>query len=74
VPVLYVGYGTGLTSDQLYNDTSFQHYWQAYNGGQVTTRGFQLLQKTQKNLGSICYDPDVTQVDGEGDSVLWLAA
>jgi hypothetical protein len=74
VPGLYVGYGTGMTPDQLYNDTSFQHYWQAYNGGQVTTRGFQLLQKTEKKLGSICYDPDVTQVDGEGDSALWLAS
>ena len=74
VPGLYVGYGTALTAGQLYNDTSFQHYWQAYNGGQVTTRGFQLLQKTQKMLDSICYDPDVTQVDGEGDSVLWLAS
>jgi hypothetical protein len=73
VPGLYVGYGTRLTADQLYNDTSFQHYWQAYNGDGVATRGFQLLQKTQKKLGGIEYDPDVTQVDGEGGTMLWLA-
>jgi len=72
VPGLYVGYGTQLSADQLYNNTSFQHYWRAYNGDPVATRGFQLLQKTEKQLGSICYDPDVTQTDNDGDSVLWL--
>jgi hypothetical protein len=72
VPGLYVGYGTQLTADQLYNNTSFQHYWRAYNGDPVATRGFQLLQKTQKTLGAICYDPDVTQADNDGDSALWL--
>jgi len=74
VPGLYVGYGTGLTPDQLYNDTSFQHYWRAYNGGQVTTRGFQLLQKTELTLHGITFDPDVTQLDHEGDAALWLSA
>jgi hypothetical protein len=73
VPGLYVGWNPGLTPDQLYNNTSFQHYWQAYNGTGVSGRGFQLLQKTQKKLGTIDYDPDVTQVDNEGDSALWLA-
>lgn len=73
VPGLYVGWQPGLTPDQLYNNTSFQHYWQAYNGDGVSGRGFQLLQKTQKTLGGIEYDPDVTQVDHEGGSALWLA-
>jgi hypothetical protein len=73
VPGLYVGFGTQLTADQLYNNTSFQHYWRAYNGDPVAARGFQLLQKTQKTLGTICYDPDTTQADNDGDSALWLA-
>ena len=74
VPGLYVGYGTGLTAAQLYNDTSFQHYWRAYNGPQVAGRGYQLLQKTEKTLGAVTFDPDVTQMDNEGDAVLWLSA
>jgi hypothetical protein len=73
VPGLYVGYGTQLTADQLYNETSFQHYWKAYNGDEVAGRGFQLLQKTHKQVGGIDYDPNMTQVDGEGGTVLWLA-
>lgn len=72
VPGLYVGYGTRLTGDQLYNETSFQHYWRAYNGDDVAGRGFQLLQKTQKQLGGIDYDPNVTQMDGEGGTPIWL--
>lgn len=72
VPGIYVGYGTGLTSDQLYNDISFQHYWRAYNGPLVSTRGFQLLQKTEKTLNGITFDPDVTQLDNEGGAALWL--
>ena len=73
VPGIYVGYDTGLTPDQLYNDISFQHYWRAYNGPQVTTRGFQLLQKTQLTLNGVTFDPDITQLDNEGDAALWLA-
>jgi len=73
VPGVYVGYDTMLTPDQLYNDISFQHYWRAYNGPQVTTRGFQLIQKTEKTIDGITFDPDVTQHDGLGDSVFWLA-
>jgi hypothetical protein len=73
VPGIYVGYDTGLTPDQLYNSISFQHYWQAYNGPQETTRGFQILQKTEKTLNGITFDPDITKLDNEGDSALWLA-
>ena len=72
VPGIYVGYDVVLTPDQLYNDISFQHYWRAYNGPEVSTRGFQLIQKTQKILDGIEYDPDVAQTDGMGDSALWL--
>lgn len=73
VPGLYVGYGIVLTPDQLYDELSFQNYWQAYNGKQVATRGFQLLQRTQKTLDGIDYDPDVTQDDNDGGAVRWLS-
>jgi hypothetical protein len=73
VPGIYLGYDTMLTSAQLHNDISFQHYWRAYNGPLVDTRGFQLIQKTQKEVSGITIDPDITQFDNIGDSVLWLA-
>jgi hypothetical protein len=46
---------------------------QAYNGTGVSGQGFQLLQKTEKKMGTIMYDPDITKLDNEGDSALWLA-
>jgi len=72
VPGVYVGYDTMLTSVQLYN-LPFGHYWRAYNGPQVATRGFQLIQKTQKTVGGVTIDPDVTQNDNMGGTVLWLS-
>lgn len=74
IPGLYAGYGTGLTPQQLYNTLSFKHYWRAYNGPDVATRGYQLIQKTEKTVGGITIDPNVTQNDNLGDTVLWLSA
>jgi hypothetical protein len=73
VPGIYVGYDTMLTPSQLYNDLSFQHYWRAYNGPQVATRGFQLLQQPEKTLDGVTFDPDVTQNDSDGAAALWLS-
>ena len=73
VPGVYVGYDTMLTPAQLYNDLSFQHYWRAYNGPLVATRGFQLIQKTEKEVNGITIDPDITQNDNEGGAALWLS-
>ena len=72
-PGLYVGFGTLLSPEQLYNDISFQHYWRAYNGPAVATRGYQLIQKTQKTLNNITFDPNSTHNDDMGDSALWLS-
>lgn len=73
IPGIYVGYDTMLSPSQLYNDLSFQHYWRAYNCPlPVPTRGYQLLQHTEKTLNGITYDPDVTQNDSEGGAVVWL--
>jgi hypothetical protein len=73
VPGLYVGYDAILTSQQLYDEISFQHYWRAYNGPQVATRGFQLVQKTEKDVSGITIDPDISQMDGLGDNAIWLS-
>ena len=73
IPGIYVGWRTLLTPEQLYNDISFQHYWQAYNGPDVATRGFQLLQHTEKTLDGITFDPDTIQNDKMGDSAFWLS-
>jgi len=73
VPGLYVGWGIVLSDDQLYRNLSFQHYWRAYNGQPVAQRGFQLIQKTEKRVNGLTLDPDVSQLDNMGDSVLWLS-
>lgn len=73
LPGLYVGWGCGLTPQQLYSDLLFKNYWRAYNGPQVFVRGFQLLQHTQQNVGGIEVDPNTTQTDAMGDSVTWLS-
>ncbi len=73
VPGIYVGYDTMLSPEQLYNNLSFQHYWRAYNGPEVATRGFELIQQTEKTLNGITFDPDLTQEDEMGGAALWLA-
>jgi len=73
VPGVYVGWDAGLNAQQLYQNLSFQHYWQAYNGGGVAVRGYQLVQALQKTLNGLDYDPDTTQNDNKGGTVLWLS-
>ncbi|WP_448700080.1 DUF1906 domain-containing protein [Mucilaginibacter sp. AW1-3] len=73
VPGIYVGYGTLLGPQQLYQNLSFQHYWRAYNGPDVAGRGYQLVQSTEKTLHGITFDPDMVQVDHNGGLPLWFA-
>lgn len=76
VPGVYVGWGTELSSKQLYDDLSFQHYWSAYNNDtEVATRGFQLIQATNVPVDGLQVevDPDTTQNDNLGGACLWLA-
>lgn len=80
-PGLYVGDSPGLSAQQLYSATKFQHYWGAYNlnDDQVpATRGLQLRQHegTGGTIGGIStetYDDDHTMTDALGGQVLWLA-
>jgi hypothetical protein len=80
VPGLYVGYGAGLNSQDLYNKLNFQHYWSAYNldGDQYpAVRGVQMRQKTGKGtvggLTTESYDDDFTQTDALGGNAIWLS-
>jgi hypothetical protein len=75
VPGLYVGVGTGLNDQQLY-DLAFQHYWAAYNTNQsIPVRGWQMQQAQQStSIGNLSYDDDTTQTDALGGTALWLAA
>jgi hypothetical protein len=73
VPGLYVGWGIKLTSEQLYNDLKFASFWSAYNNDTpVATRGFQLNQHTQQVIGGLTVDPNTTQNDEKGDSLVWM--
>jgi hypothetical protein len=74
IPGIYIGYGVVLDGSQLYNDLSFQHYWRAYNDDTiVATRGFQVVQTTEKTLNGVTFDPNTTQADNLGGTPLWLA-
>lgn len=65
---LYVGYAAGLNAEELYSKLPFKSYGKAYNYDDgVATRGFQLIQHTQKTLNGISFDPDSIQADNFGD-------
>lgn len=72
VPGIYVGWNVILTPQQLYSELPFKHYWRAYNGPAVATRGFQLVQGTHKSLNAIDYDPNTVQTDELGDLPIFL--
>jgi hypothetical protein len=74
VPGLYVGAGAILTGDQLYYKLSFQHYWKSMsNVPMVTKRGYQLIQSAQTTgPNNFQIDPDTTQTDNLGGTVIWL--
>lgn len=80
VPGVYIGYGPGLTGQQLYSRLRFEHYWKAYNANddvKPRPRGYQMEQTTSHGeaVGGVQgtdYDVDTTYVDGMGGTVLWL--
>lgn len=75
VPGLYVGWNCGLSPIELYAKLKFSHYWKAYNADMpVATRGYQMIQKTQKTLNGISYDPNEIQSDNLGGLPILLYA
>lgn len=73
VPGLYVGFGTGLTPQELYEDLPFRHYWKAYNGPSLPVRGYQIIQETVKLMEGISFDPNRLVADNLGGLPLWLS-
>jgi len=73
VPGLYVGANCILTGDQLYNNLSFQHYWKSLSKvPAIPNRGYQMVQGGSVTVNGIGIDPDTTQTDSKGGTVLWL--
>lgn len=74
VPGLYVGAAAVLTSQQLYSNLSFQHYWRSLSTvPDVAVRGYQLKQAyVAGTVHGIGIDSDTTMNDNKGGTCLWL--
>jgi Domain of unknown function (DUF1906) len=72
-PGLYCGFQTGLAPSELYRNLPFKSYWRAYNGPDVATRGFQMIQEPEQILDGISFDPNRCQPDQLGDTAFWLS-
>ena len=74
--ILYVGYASGLTADQLYYDLPHVHlYWSDFGPRKVSVRGFALKQLSGTlSLGGVGVDPDRVLVDAKGDAPILMAA
>jgi hypothetical protein len=72
-PGLYVGAGTLLTGQQLF-DLPFRHYWRSSSRvPDIPKRGYQLIQfSPEVQLNGIAIDVDVALPDDEGASARWL--
>jgi hypothetical protein len=73
IPGLYVGANAILTGVQL-NALSFQHYWKSMSTvPQIPVRGYQLFQGLTVSNNGLSVDPDMTQNDNLGGTVIWLS-
>ena len=73
IPGLYVGFGSGLNEQQLF-DLNFQHYWRSQsNVPNVGSRGYQMIQLyPEVKVNGIGIDIDVTQSDFKNGHAQWL--
>ncbi len=72
IPGLYVGAACILDGQQLY-DLKFEHYWKSLsNVPAIPNRGYQMVQHASETVHGVGIDPDTTQTDEEGGTVLWL--
>lgn len=72
-PLLYVGYATGLSAQQLYEAFPAIHcYWSDFGPRQVSTRGFAVRQHTQVSFCGVMVDPDTHEADLLGGRLLWM--
>jgi hypothetical protein len=66
VPGLYVGFGAGLSPDQLYRSLRFTHYWGAYNlppDKEPAVRGLQMKQRVRRQRDKVPGFGALFQVD-----------
>jgi Domain of unknown function (DUF1906) len=73
---LYVGYGTGLTSEQLYALHGVVRYWSDFGNRTVTTRGFCMKQLAPPDLklSGVDVDLDVCHADELGSRPTWAVS
>ena len=72
-PLLYVGYATGLSAQQLYEAFPAIHcYWSDFGPRQVSTRGFAVKQHSQMQCCGILVDPDEMGQDLLGGRLKWM--
>jgi len=72
-PLLYVGYSTGLTAQQLYEAFPAIHcYWSDAGPRQVSTRGFAMKQHSEMHCCGIQVDPDTMGQDLLGGRLRWM--
>lgn len=63
-PAIYIGYDVWLSSNELYYNLKFKHYWAAYNVTIApTARGYQIKQQLQKKVNGIYIDSDIITKD-----------
>lgn len=73
LPGLYVGYQAILTSEQLYYDLKFQHYWKSQSEvPPVAKRNYQMRQYPTITVNGISIDPDTTYIDKKNGVPQWL--
>jgi hypothetical protein len=71
---LYVGFGCGLTSQELY-DLKVTGYWHSCSYvPDVAVRGYQMIQDTKANqiVDGVQVDTDVIKTDALGSVPMWL--
>jgi hypothetical protein len=76
VPGIYVGARAILTGDELFWRLQTTHYWKSgSNVPNIPQRGYQMIQKIIANdtVGGVEIDRNLTQTDGFGGAVQWLA-
>lgn len=69
VPVVYVGFSCGLTSDELFHKLTAELYWSDAGHRTVSVRGVCCSQYPQTQLAGVNVDPDHAFVDALGGNL-----
>lgn len=72
-PVIYVGYGAGLSPQDLYELPNVDRYWAAWGPWTVAKRGVCCKQHETVTVAGVELDPDYAYPDNEGGVLTGLA-